>query len=435
MKKEFGAFYALTPDETTTLWENATLVLDANVLLDLYRYPSDVRDALLTAFSAVADRIWIPHQAALEFQYNRPNVIAQQVNRFAEVRQSLEKHRAELAKSLDQLQLKKRHSTIDPDAFISQLDGVINQFADSLADSQASHPDVHTTDPIRDILDSTIVKNIGPAFDQAELDKIYEEGAKRYARQQPPGYEDAKQKEGEVRIWSDTIIRREYGDLILWKQLLRYASESKLTHVILITSDEKQDWWQVVRSNGPKKLGPRPELVQELTTTASVKGFQMYTSLRFLEHAPRYLEIEVPPTALERLRSFDAAERKLFSDLSNAKLREKTLLLVRSLRERLAQYHSESRAAHDRPTANSSDQERQESWERMVRESTEASDSLSRDYKMHFKIDALLLRDGLTERLGIKADSRIHGNYEHHANALCMGDVADDLESMAKQLP
>ena len=283
-----------------------------------------------------------------------------------------------------------------------------------------------------------IVTSLGSRHGSNVFDgcSIYKEGAKRFERQQPPGYEDAKQKEGEVRIWNDTIIRREYGDLILWKQLLRYAGESELSHVILITSDEKPDWWWVVQSNGPKKLGPRPELVQEMTSTAHVKGFQMYTSLRFLEHAPRYLEIKVPDTALERLRSFDATERKLFADLSNAKLREKTLLLVQSIRERLAQYHRESSAAHHRPLANQSEEERQESWDRMVRDSGEASESLKRDYETYFKIDAILLRDSLTERLGLpKTRTRIHGSYEHHTNALCMGEIVDDLESMAKQLP
>ena len=170
MKSEFSAFYASTPDEESTLWKNATFVLDANVLLDLYRYPSDVRDALLNAFTAVADRIWLPHQAALEYQYNRPTVIAQQVNRFAEVRQTLEKHRKEMAKSLENLQLKKRHSTIDPDTFIDQLDSAITNFVESLSQSQSRHPDVHTSDPIRDLLDSTIIKNIGAAFDKQELE-------------------------------------------------------------------------------------------------------------------------------------------------------------------------------------------------------------------------------------------------------------------------
>ena len=433
MKTEFSDFYPPTPEEVSKLWECATFVLDANVLLDLYRYPSDVRDSLINALAAIADRIWIPHQAALEYQYNRPAVIAKQMNRFAELRQTLEKHRTEVGKSIDQLQLKKRHSTIDPDAFLSQLDSVIDKFIESLTQSQSAHPDVHTDDPIRDILDSKIIKHIGPAYSSEELSEIYDEGKKRYERRQPPGFKDAKEKEGEVRIWNDTVIRREYGDLILWKQLLRHATEGKLSHVILVTSDEKPDWWWTVRSNGPKKLGPRPELVQEIAADTPVQCFQMYTSVRFLAHASQHLDLKLPENTLDRLRSFNATDTKLFGDLSNAKLRERTLSLVVSIRERLAQWSRESDATRHNRQSGQTEEERQESSDRMNREYSEAMTSLKRDYSRHFKIDAILLRDALAERLGT-SNTKVRSSYEHFTTTHCMNEVVDDLERMAKQL-
>jgi hypothetical protein len=59
----------LTPDkeETDQAWANGTLTLDANVLLDLYRYHEQTRESLLKAMEAWTGRVWVSHQASEEF--------------------------------------------------------------------------------------------------------------------------------------------------------------------------------------------------------------------------------------------------------------------------------------------------------------------------------------------------------------------------------
>jgi len=47
------------------------IVVDANVLLDLYRYNERGRRSLLNTFRAFGGRLWIPHQAMHEFWNNR----------------------------------------------------------------------------------------------------------------------------------------------------------------------------------------------------------------------------------------------------------------------------------------------------------------------------------------------------------------------------
>ena len=71
---------------------------------------------------------------------------------------------------------------------------------------------------------------------------ICKEGAFRYANQIPPGYKDAETKEG----------IRQYGDLIIWKEILRYASQKKCD-VIFVTNDAKPDWSMVCEDNNERK--------------------------------------------------------------------------------------------------------------------------------------------------------------------------------------
>src|SRR5438045_6531454 len=127
MKKHFGAFYRLTEDDRRELWKSGHFVLDANVLLNLYRYPKKASDDLLEAFKALKERLWVPYHAALEYQRNRLAVIAEQKGRFADVRNIVSEVVPDVKKQLDALQLDKRHSSIQPDGFVKSLQQAVDK--------------------------------------------------------------------------------------------------------------------------------------------------------------------------------------------------------------------------------------------------------------------------------------------------------------------
>src|SRR5690242_10763012 len=87
MKESFIGFYRPTEEELADLWKNCIFILDANVLLDLYRYPKEARDDLIGILRKISDRLWVPYQAALEYQENRLIVIADQLKKYQDVRQ------------------------------------------------------------------------------------------------------------------------------------------------------------------------------------------------------------------------------------------------------------------------------------------------------------------------------------------------------------
>jgi hypothetical protein len=55
---------------------SALVVVDANVLLNLYRYNESTRDDLLGVLRRLGDRLWVPNQVLREFWRNRLGVLA-----------------------------------------------------------------------------------------------------------------------------------------------------------------------------------------------------------------------------------------------------------------------------------------------------------------------------------------------------------------------
>lgn len=121
MKNLFPGFYTPNKSDFSKLWGNATFIFDTNVLLNLYRYQSSTRDELLNFIEKLSSKVWIPYHVALEYQRNRLVVISSQHKRYSEVRKIVESSINDLEKGLESLQLKKRHSHIDPENFIKKL--------------------------------------------------------------------------------------------------------------------------------------------------------------------------------------------------------------------------------------------------------------------------------------------------------------------------
>ena len=66
--------------------------------------------------------------------------------------------------------------------------------------------------------------------------------------------------------------------MIIWKQILSFAKDKAIKDIILVTDDSKSDWWWKIESSGPKVIGPRPELVEEIMREAGVDIIYVYNS-------------------------------------------------------------------------------------------------------------------------------------------------------------
>jgi hypothetical protein len=113
MKELFPGYY-FEASETIKLGIPATaIIFDANVLLNLYRYPIGASEDILRLMEGLGEKVWLPYHVALEYQRNRLTVIAEQKKRFREARDTVEKGVSSLKGELERLQLQKKHSTIN----------------------------------------------------------------------------------------------------------------------------------------------------------------------------------------------------------------------------------------------------------------------------------------------------------------------------------
>lgn len=307
MKDLFPGYYRPSEEEFRTLWENCTFVFDTNVLLDLYRYPEKAREEFLSVLTSkgIFHRFWLPHQAAMEFQRNRLKVAWSSLNPLDELKKEIEvlkRKTREIGEIIENGSSRGIFGNIKKDPFQTNSEKEISKLENALDRLKNSRQKEIEKDSLREEIDKLITGKIGsPPKNQQELDQVYTEGEKRFSLKMPPGYLD-QTKEPEEFLWGTLSFKRKFGDLILWKQIIKHAKEQNLSHLIFVTNDNKSDWWWMEEYQGKKTFGPRPELIEEIKREANLKLFYMYNVDRFLEFAKKYLEIQFEDSSLEQIK-------------------------------------------------------------------------------------------------------------------------------------
>lgn len=267
MRSVFPAYFRPSTDDYSTLWQEGIFSLDANVLLNLYRYSPEARKELESALDGVKDRLFITHQAAKEFLKNRITVTASQAEEYNKAARSI----SELTTTISN---KKKHPFLDDGElapFLKIMDEVNNQLE---AQRQKLLKRL-TEDEILDFVEERFNERTGIPFTEEELAALAAEGEKRYDSETPPGYKDGKKD-----LSGDPY--RKFGDLIVWKQLIAQAKDQNLP-LVFITDDQKEDWWQ---EQSGRTIGPRPELREEFLKDSG-QDFWMYTVDRFIAESAK----------------------------------------------------------------------------------------------------------------------------------------------------
>src|SRR5579875_3574321 len=122
MKNSFLGYYRPNIDEFEALWNECLFVLDANTLLNFYRYSPQTNRTFFAVFDKIADRLWVPHQAAFEYQDNRASEILRQENVYVEIRKQLENTENELGNLL-----RKGHLSIDAPKLLKKINSTFTE--------------------------------------------------------------------------------------------------------------------------------------------------------------------------------------------------------------------------------------------------------------------------------------------------------------------
>jgi hypothetical protein len=135
-----------------------------------------------------------------------------------------------------------------------------------------------------------------------------------------------------------------------------------------------------------------------------------------------------------------ALDRTIYSNTSNKELKQKTLRLVKTIKELVDSYNKKDRelmADYDKKNKPAIRiDERNAMREQWLKESDAVHDSSMRYYRDNCWSDAILLRNEIYRRLPKKLNqTNLSPIYQNPTNVLGIRVIADDLERISKSLP
>jgi|GEM_PF-2118560 len=289
MLEQFKGFLGYTEEEFSELWKEAIIVVDTNILINFYKYTTkESTKKLLDILKKLKsdNRLWIPHQVALEYFFNYESNLFKQQEGYNFLKSEIAKLKDDAQKALTSVKNKHPYINVDKFNFIVDDIGASNQKLEESIDKEFEKlPDsteIHQN--IIELMDGII----GNCYSQEEINDIEKEGKNRYQDEIPPGFEDKNDKDKQgFRSYGDFKYQQLYGDLIVWFQIIDKAKKDEVS-VLLITEDRKRDWWD---KDGTKIKRPHPQLIQEFINK-SKKNFYMYRTDNFVSNAIKHLGMD-----------------------------------------------------------------------------------------------------------------------------------------------
>lgn len=287
--------YTYPNKEFQKIWDsNPLIIMDTNVLLELYRYSPDTTENILKVLNSLPKhQLWIPAQVIEEYTQNRMSVINDARNKYKEVTKMIN----QIINNAEQ-SFFKQFSRFNKLSFpkVNELNKVTNEAIISIKTATQKYSDeinheveknklMLKEDKVKIFVDELISNGcIGTPFSISELLNILTEGEQRYKFKIPPGYMDDHKD-----------IQKKFGDLILWKQTLEQAKLYQQP-TIFITLDTKEDWWVLDEKGNP--LRPRDELLMEFKEH-SKKPLAIMQFNDFIEKASKIIDMVDYKTNLE----------------------------------------------------------------------------------------------------------------------------------------
>jgi hypothetical protein len=299
------AYRTPTSGDYRRLFQAATVVIDTNVLLNLYRSNERTRTDTFAVLEQLRERLWIPHQVLSEFWRNRdlPSVRGHHRAKARTACAALDKALRSLNDGAERWLKDVLLDTDDTakgkiNAYRDRIQRSVEEmkrFIESQAENDALEGTESThTDPVLRKLEPLLLGKVGEPMLPDDHVEAVAEAKKRADASMPPGYEDFSSKPDEQAA----------GDYIIWKQIIGEASATG-RDVLLVTGDVKEDWWTLRVGNNPAR--PRSELRNELRKEAGVELYMM-TPSQLLTEASGAFELQVDERSVNDLASREGIE-------------------------------------------------------------------------------------------------------------------------------
>lgn len=288
IKKLFPEFYQeeLT-QETFNEGQDFIIVLDTNYLLDILRKSTIVSEQYLKALKKVKNNIYIPYLVALEFNFNKKNVKNTKQRDIHNYKNGLISEIDSISAKIEEQKFfsEEEHKTNFKDELIDEVDKFKGNL-ETLLNKKIEDMVTGVQEKQYDTLIKIIEDRIGEQYNQEWIDSIETEGESRFKDGIPPGYDDTKKDNGSKpkKFYNDITYQKKYGDLIIWKDIIKYAKNVKdKRKLIFVTNDgiaeHKNDF--LYKING-MTIGPHIHLMNEIKQEAD-KEFYLLNNVRFVQ--------------------------------------------------------------------------------------------------------------------------------------------------------
>lgn len=292
---DFASRRTPTREDYQRALTSGLVVPDANVLLDLYRYDPEAQDKLLDVLERLGPQLWVPHQVLAEFWRRREDALH---DLETAAQHSQEKFGKLLTEAIEELNQWANRTALPDDRVAALYDKLEAGFRDieavirdGLATTKAQQSSDTNADQVLVRLERILDGRVGPRLEPEDEEEAIQEGLRRVAAKEPPGYKD-----------NDKVGNSQSGDYLVWEQTLREASRRDRP-VLFITKDSKEDWWLQVRG---QRRGPRTELIEEMRSRAGVQLLMTRTD-NLLRLARELLDVDVPETTVEDVSRFSTS--------------------------------------------------------------------------------------------------------------------------------
>lgn len=259
MKSKFPGFYKAPLQDVKSLMQNAIIVLDTNVLLDIYRYSTETASQILSLMEDIKEHLWMPYQVAYEYHKDRNSeVLGGHISMYS----NMVKSASELMSSLDD---DRKHPFLSQ-AEINELKKNLQNVVVVLEKGKKNCANLILNDEYKERIATLYEGRLGEDYDETQRNKYVAEAKERREKLIPPGYKDRRKTDNS------------HGDYIIWRQMIDCALQ-KQKPIIFISNDIKEDWIEKVCG---LRIGPRTELIDEFYKLSG-QFFYCYSFDQFVE--------------------------------------------------------------------------------------------------------------------------------------------------------
>lgn len=232
MLEAFKGVQKLNEKNKKEMLKTSLIVLDTNILLDVFRYKMSTSDEFFDALQEYKDSLWLPYQVGVEFFKNKDKVSSDYSSNIKNLISKITSSKKTIENEINN----KKKLIPELDDIKELLAENVNALNSKLKEIEKKYKKEY--DDFNSIKEENIVSLFEDRIIDKPSDEVYEqiiiEGDKRIKNKIAPGYKDSKKQD----YYKDYQIN---GDYIIFASMIE-LSKAKNKDVIFISGDVKEDW-------------------------------------------------------------------------------------------------------------------------------------------------------------------------------------------------